>query len=137
MYDLKYYCMGGEENGVGALARAPPVILEVACIIKKEGPRGVGAIVAHGAVLRLPASPPADNIGGELVMIHHMGNTGTVVLQWPEDLEVKRAGQLSRALIISTWDDRRVEDRGYWAREQLSKKRLGNGGKPRKRSPEK
>lgn len=112
-YGLKHYRMGGGENGAEALARALPVVLEVAHIVKEEDPRGVGVIVAHGAMLRLLASSLADNIEGELVMTHYMGNTGTVVLQWPEDLEVKQTGQLLGALTALTWNDRRVEDWEY------------------------
>ncbi len=112
-HGLRRYRMGGGESGEEALARALPVVLEVAHIVKEADPKGVGAIVAHGAMLRLLASSLAENIEGELVMTHYMGNTGTVVLQWPDGFEVKEPGQLLGALTALTWNDRRVEDWEY------------------------
>lgn len=112
-HGLGRYRMGGGESGEEALARALPVVLEVAGLVKEADPKGVGAIVAHGAMLRLLASSLAENIEGELVMTHYMGNTGTVVLQWPDGFEVKEPGQLLDALTALTWNDRRVEDWEY------------------------
>ena len=74
-----------------------------------------GETVAHGALLRLLASTLADNISGDLVMTHFMGNTGTVVCEWPDDLGAEDPGRLIGALRARTWNDRPVD---AWERPQ-------------------
>lgn len=105
--------MGGGETGEEALARSLPVILEVGRLVAVRDPGGVGAVIAHGALLRLLASSLADNIDARLVMTHFMSNTGTVVLEWPEGFEPRDAAQLLGALHALTWNDRRVEEWEY------------------------
>ncbi|WP_022867892.1 histidine phosphatase family protein [Schaalia vaccimaxillae] len=103
--------MGGGETGREALARVLPVILEVASRVRQEGgERGVGVCVAHGAMLRLLAPTLAQNVDGELVMNHFMGNTGTVVLVWPAHFQPTSVSQLVGALTARTWNDRPIDE---------------------------
>ena len=104
--------MGGGETGVEALARALPVLGEVVDRVRGIDPAGVGAVVAHGALLRLLASTLASNISADLVMTHFMGNTGTVVLEWPEGLEGRDIDSFPGAMRARTWNDRPIVE---WA----------------------
>lgn len=105
--------MDGGESGNEALARALPVVAEVAARVRAIDSEGVGAIVAHGAMIRLLASSLASNIEGRLVMTHFMGNTGTVVLECPEDLESDDPAALLGAFTALTWNDRPVGEWDY------------------------
>ncbi|MDC4233217.1 histidine phosphatase family protein [Actinomyces sp. B33] len=103
--------MGGGETGDEARARALPVVREVGRLVRERaGEEGVGALIAHGALIRLLASTLADNIDGGLVMRHFMGNTGTVVLRWPRGLDPEGLEGLVGALHALTWNDRPVGD---------------------------
>lgn len=105
--------MSGGETGEDALARALPVIAEVAGLVLEEDPDGVGVIVAHGALLRLLASTLAHNISGTLVMTHFMSNTGTVILQWPTERfgtsVPHNPDDLRGAFTGLTWNNRPVD----------------------------
>lgn len=105
--------MGGAESGYEALARALPVLGEVVTRVRRIDFEGVGVVVAHGALLRLLASTLAWNIPGKLVMEHFMGNTGTVVLEWPDDLDGSQIGAFPGAMRAKTWNDRPVEEWGF------------------------
>lgn len=105
--------LDGGESGNEALARALPVVAEVAARVRAIDSEGVGAIVAHGAMIRLLASSLASNIEGRLVMTHFMGNTGTVVLECPEDLESDDPAALLGAFTALTWNDRPVGEWDY------------------------
>ena len=105
--------MSGAETGEDALARALPVIAEVAGLVLEEDADGVGVIVAHGALLRLLASTLAHNISGTLVMTHFMSNTGTVILQWPTERfgtsVPHNPDDLRGAFTGLTWNNRPVD----------------------------
>lgn len=101
--------MEGAENGREALARALPVVAEVAALTRIHGDDAVGVLVIHGALTRLLAATLADNISGSLVMTHFMRNTGTVVLDWPADLDVEGVDGLVGALHALTWNDQPVD----------------------------
>ena len=102
--------MRGGESGSEALSRAFPVVAEVAQRVREIDEAGVGVIVAHGALLRLLAATLANNISGDLVMTYFMGNTGTVVCQWPHDLGTEDPAQFIGALHARTWNDRPVDE---------------------------
>lgn len=102
--------MGGGETGAEVLARALPVVAEVGARTRALDPAGVGAIIAHGAVIRLLATALAKNLDGALVMAHFMGNTGTVDLEWPEGIRAEPSALLG-ALNARTWNSRPV---GEW-----------------------
>ncbi|WP_115727398.1 histidine phosphatase family protein [Actinomyces culturomici] len=101
--------MGGGETGAEVLARALPVVAEVGARTRALDPSGVGAIIAHGAVIRLLATALAKNLDGALVMAHFMGNTGTVDLEWPDRIPADPAALLG-ALRARTWNSRPVDE---------------------------
>jgi len=103
--------MPGAEDGHLLLRRALPVVEEVrerlllASGVDGGGEEGAGedatgAIVAHGAIIRVLTPNLADNVPAQLVEAHPMGNAHTTVLEW--------RGDHFHAL---TWNDRPV---GEW-----------------------
>ena len=67
--------LAGGENGHEVMARYDAVIAEA-----YNAGYAATAIVSHGAIIRAWAGYSADNLGGEYVAEHFVGNTGVVVL---------------------------------------------------------
>ena len=97
--------MPGAETGFDVLARALPVVNEALAVAEeRDGAHGVAVLIAHGAIIRVLTATLCDNVPGDLVVVHPMGNANTTII------DTRGHSATRNAFHAVTWNEQPVED---------------------------